>query len=60
MAASNWLGFWIPMVDMKEGEKWMTICAELPGVNRNEIRMDGVLTISGEKRDTNNGKRAIT
>ena len=41
-----------PKVDLMEDEKFITIIAELPGVNKDDVKIvleDGVLTLSGEK-----------
>lgn len=42
-----------PKVDLMEDEKFITIIAELPGVNKDDVKIvleDGVLTLSGEKK----------
>ncbi len=42
---------WVPPVDIAEDEKEDTIKAELPGVNKEDVRVTvegGVLTITGE------------
>jgi HSP20 family protein len=42
-----------PKVDLMEDEKIITIIAELPGVNKDDVKIvleDGVLTLSGEKK----------
>ena len=51
---------WIPPVDIAEDDKEYTIKVELPGVNKEDVRVSvegGVLSISGErkaeKEDTN-------
>lgn len=44
---------WRPKVDIKETDKAIVLCAELPGVPRDQINIEvdnGVLTISGEKQ----------
>ena len=44
---------WIPAVDITEDAESVTIQAELPGVDKNDITIkvsDGVLTIQGERR----------
>lgn len=43
---------WAPRVDIREQEKAIEITAELPGVDRNGLKVEvakGVLTLSGEK-----------
>ena len=43
-----------PKVDLMEDEKFITIIAELPGVNKDDVKIvleDGVLTLSGEKKN---------
>jgi HSP20 family molecular chaperone IbpA len=45
---------WLPVVDVKESEQGFTIHAELPGLKKEDIHVDvndGVLTLSGEKKD---------
>lgn len=47
---------WQPAVDIREEEDKFTICADLPGIDPNdiEITMDrGVLTLKGERTETN-------
>ena len=42
-----------PKVDLMEDEKFITIIAELPGVNKDDVKIvleDGILTLSGEKK----------
>lgn len=42
-----------PKVDLMEDEKFITIIVELPGVNKDDVKIvleDGVLTLSGEKK----------
>lgn len=49
----NW-GSFSPSVDVREGEKEVTVKAELPGMDEKDIDVsltDDALTISGEKRD---------
>src|SRR4029077_11323178 len=44
---------WVPPVDIAEDEKEYTIKAELPGVNKEDVRVTvegGVLTITGERK----------
>jgi HSP20 family protein len=44
---------WRPKVDVKETDNAIVLCAELPGVPRDQINIEvdnGVLTISGEKQ----------
>ena len=48
------LQMWKPLVDIKEQGDKVSIHAELPGVKKEDINIelkDGMLTISGEKRD---------
>jgi HSP20 family protein len=48
------LGAFSPTVDMKEGEKELTIKAELPGMDEKDIEVslaDDTLTIQGEKKE---------
>jgi HSP20 family protein len=48
------LGEWTPALDVTEGKETITVKAELPGVDPNEIAvtLDGnVLTIKGEKEE---------
>lgn len=43
-----------PKVDLMEDEKFITIIAELPGVNKDDVKIvleDGVLILSGEKKN---------
>lgn len=44
---------WTPAVDIKETDSAFTIEAELPGMNKEDVKVtvhDGVLTIQGERR----------
>ena len=44
---------WLPVVDVKEGEKGITIHAELPGIKKEDINIEvrnNRLTISGETK----------
>ena len=48
------LSAWAPMVDVKETADEITVHAELPGLNPEDVNVtvqNGVLTISGEKHD---------
>jgi len=43
-----------PKVDLMEDEKFITVIAELPGVNKDDVKIvleDGVLILSGEKKN---------
>jgi HSP20 family protein len=45
---------WAPAIDIVEGANELTVKAELPGVNKNDVRVtfaDGMLTIQGEKKE---------
>ncbi|WP_336367805.1 Hsp20/alpha crystallin family protein [Marinobacter sp. C2H3] len=44
---------WAPAVDIRETDKTFVIEAELPGMNKDDVKVtveDGVLTIQGERR----------
>lgn len=44
---------WVPVVDIEESEKEYLVKAELPGVDRADVKVeieDGVLSIQGERR----------
>lgn len=44
---------WTPRVDITEDEKEITVCAELPEMKKEDVKVtvdDGVLTISGERK----------
>lgn len=46
--------FWNPAVNVREGERELSIDVELPGVDPSSVELNvenGVLTISGEKRE---------
>lgn len=46
------LGSWRPVVDIYENEDTVVVKAELPGVDKKDIKVDlkdGVLTLSGER-----------
>ena len=46
-------GDWLPPLDMSEGESDVTVSLELPGMNKEDIKVsvkDDVLTVSGEKK----------
>ena len=45
-------GAWAPAVDIHESEEGFSVTADLPGVNKEDIKIDlknNTLTISGEK-----------
>src|SRR5215510_941358 len=51
---------WSPMVDVYEREDEIVIFVEMPGVDKSDVQLswnDGVLTISGQKRQQVPGKR---
>lgn len=46
-------GNWMPAVDIRETEDALVVHAELPGIDKKDIKVDvrdGVLSISGERR----------
>jgi HSP20 family protein len=46
------LGSWRPVVDIYENEDSVVVKAELPGVDKKDIKVDlkdGVLTLTGER-----------
>ena len=46
-------GAWAPAVDIHESEEGFSVTADLPGVNKEDIKIDlknNTLTISGEKK----------
>ena len=46
-------GDWLPPMDLTENENGVTASLELPGLNKDEIKVsvnDNVLTVSGEKK----------
>jgi HSP20 family protein len=48
-----------PAVDVKDNDKHITVTAELPGVDKNEVHIDlagDTLTIRGEKKETKTDK----
>jgi HSP20 family protein len=48
---------WFPPVDLYDNNDTLTIKAELPGLKKEDIGIslqDGVLVLSGERRDTRN------
>jgi len=45
-------GHWLPAVDIRETEDAIVVHAELPGIDKKDVKVDvkdGVLTISGER-----------
>ena len=51
---------WKPSVDVKENENEVKIQAELPGISREDVKInvsDGVLTFSGERQHEEETKR---
>ena len=45
---------WMPMVDVREGEKDLSLEIELPGIKPEEVEItadNGILTVRGEKRN---------
>ena len=52
---------WAPAVDVAENEEAIVLTADLPGLSEDEIAIevdDGVLTVSGERRDSRTDKEA--
>lgn len=50
----------VPSMDVREGEKGISVCCELPGVKPSDVdlRLEGdLLTIRGEKKDEREEKR---
>ena len=50
---------WSPVVDISEDQDAFLIRAELPGINKEDVKVsvhDGVLTIQGERRDEHESK----
>ncbi len=46
-------GTWVPAVDVAEGEDSYTVKMEIPGVNKDDVKItleSGILTIRGEKK----------
>ena len=46
-------GVWLPAVDIRETDDALIVEAELPGIERKDVKVDikdGVLTISGERK----------
>jgi len=44
---------WRPLIDVKEGDKEITVHAEVPGLNKEDIHVEvknNVLTVSGERK----------
>jgi len=51
--ASTENGQWMPAVDIRETDDSLLVHAELPGIDKKDVRVevkDGVLTISGERK----------
>ncbi len=51
-----------PMVDVVDDEKSIKLIAELPGLNKEDVKIlleDGFLTVSGEKKNEFEGKEEI-
>src|SRR5262245_33811836 len=52
---------WVPQMDVCERENEIVIIVEIPGVDKSDVQLSwnqGVLTISGQKRQHVPGKRA--
>jgi len=59
--AQQFLGGWMPAVDLYEDRDNVTVRAELPGMKREDIEIslhEGVLSISGERKEDNTYKDA--
>ncbi|RMF10695.1 MAG: Hsp20/alpha crystallin family protein [Alphaproteobacteria bacterium] len=53
LAREGRMGFLSPNVDIKEDDKTITVSAELPGLDPDDVEVtlrDGVLTLKGEKK----------
>jgi HSP20 family protein len=58
---SSRLGAFLPDMDVSENEKEVTVTAEIPGMDENDIQVTynkGVLAISGEKRGDRQDKNS--
>ena len=59
--SQQFLGGWLPAVDLYENKDNVIVKAELPGMKREEIDIslhDGVLTLSGERKEAEQYKQA--
>jgi HSP20 family protein len=53
---------WAPLFDVLDGEKHVTVRAELPGVDPKDVEITvsgNVLTLSGEKKDSREGRERL-
>jgi len=60
-SSQQFLSGWLPPVDLYEDKDNLHIKAELPGMNKEDIDVsvhDGVLSISGERKEDSNHKDA--
>ena len=54
------VGDWVPTVDINESADAFTVKAELPGVDKQDVKINienGILTIRGEKKITTEDKK---
>jgi HSP20 family protein len=55
-------GFWSPPIDLCDGNDSVTVRVELPGVTADQVNVsftDGVLRISGDKREQESAERPV-
>lgn len=53
-------GMWSPPIEVKESDGWLSICAELPGLRKEDIKVELIpegLVISGERKHEQEEKR---
>lgn len=51
---------WLPAIDVKDDNKYVTVTAELPGVRRDDVKIDVTgnrLTLRGEKKEEKSEKQ---
>ena len=59
----DWPGFrcnWAPAVDISENDQNIVVRAEIPGINKDDVRLtvnNGTLTITGEKKQEKNDEK---
>jgi HSP20 family protein len=59
-AATNGDGSWMPAIDIKDDDKHVSVTAELPGVTRDDVKIEvsgNRLTLRGEKKEEKTEKK---
>jgi HSP20 family protein len=60
MPARRGQAVWVPAIEVRERDNNITVCADLPGMNENDIKVEvdnGMLVLQGERKREENEER---